>query len=134
MSGDYFNDTMGKLVLRLTVGGLMLFHGVAKILHPASLEFIGGSLANIGLPAFIGYGVYIGEVVAPLMVLLGVYCRLGGLIIAVNMVFAIALAHMGDLFALTPHGGWALELQAFYLLGGVIVLLMGSGRLAIRPD
>ena len=134
MSGDYFNDTMGKLVLRLTVGGLMLFHGVAKILHPASLEFIGGALANIGLPAFIGYGVYVGEVVAPLMVMLGVYCRLGGLIIAVNMVFAIMLAHMGDLFTLTPHGGWAVELQAFYLLGGVVVLLMGSGRLAIRPD
>lgn len=134
MSGDYFNDTMGKLVLRLTLGGLMLFHGVGKILHPASLEFIGSALTNIGLPAFIGYGVYIGEVLAPLMVILGVYCRLGGLLIAVNMVFAIALAHMGELFTLNQHGAWALELQGFYLLCGVVVMLMGSGRLAIRPD
>ncbi len=32
------------------------------------------------------------------------------------------------------HGGWRLELQAFYLLGALAVVLMGSGRFAIKPD
>ena len=45
------NDAMGKLVLRLTVAILMLFHGVAKIIHPGSLEFIGNSLTAIGMPS-----------------------------------------------------------------------------------
>ena len=128
------NDAMGKLVLRLTVAILMLFHGVAKIVHPGSLEFIGSSLAGIGMPLVVAYGVYVGEVIAPLMVFFGFHCRLGGLLIVVNMIFAIMLAHPGDIFSLTKHGGWALELQGFYLFGGLAIALLGSGKYAIKPD
>ena len=134
MLNQFCNDAMGKLLLRLTVAGLMLFHGVAKILHPGSLEFIGSSLSNAGMPSAIAYGVYIGEVIAPLMVLLGFYARIGALILVVNMIFAIMLVHTGDFFSLTQHGGWAIELQAFYLLGGLAIVLLGSGKFAIKPD
>ena len=51
------------------------------------------------------------------MIIVGLYSRIGGLLIAINMLFAIALVHTGDLLALTDHGGWRLELQAFYLFG-----------------
>ena len=128
------NDALGKLVVRLTVGVLMLFHGVAKVLHPGSLDFIGGALAGAGLPEALAYGVYVGEIIAPLMIILGIQARMGGLIIVINMVFAILLVHTGDLFSLTEHGGWRLELQGFYLFGGLAILLLGSGRLALRPD
>lgn len=128
------NDAMGKLVLRLTVAILMLFHGVAKIIHPGSLEFIGNSLVGIGMPSVLAYGVYVGEVIAPLMVLFGFHSRIGGLLIVVNMVFAIMLAHSGDIFSLTKHGGWALELQGFYLFGGLAIALLGSGKYAIKAD
>jgi len=134
MLNQFRNDAMGKLLLRLTVAGLMLFHGVAKILHPGSLEFIGSSLSNAGMPSAIAYGVYIGEVIAPLMVLLGFYARIGALILVANMIFAIMLVHTGDFFSLTQHGGWAIELQAFYLLGGLAIVLLGSGKFAIKPD
>ena len=134
MLNQFRNDAMGKLLLRLTVAGLMLFHGVAKILNPGSLEFIGSSLSNAGMPSAIAYGVYIGEVIAPLMVLLGFYARIGALILVVNMIFAIMLVHTGDFFSLTQHGGWAIELQAFYLLGGLAIVLLGSGKFAIKPD
>jgi len=128
------NDAAGKLVLRLTVGVLMLFHGAAKLLHGGTLDFISGQLAGHGLPGFIAYGVFVGEIIAPLMLILGVYARVGGLLALVNMLFAIGLAHTGDLFALTDHGGYRLELQAFYLFGSLAVLLLGSGRYAVRPD
>lgn len=134
MFNSFQFEAMGKLVLRLTVAILMLFHGVAKILHPASLEFIGNSLSNIGLPAALAYGVYVGEIIAPLMVLSGFRCRIGALIIVVNMIFAIVLVHSGDLFSLTKHGGWTLELQGFYLFGALAIALLGSGRYAIKPD
>lgn len=134
MLDQFRNDAVGKLLLRLTVAGLMLFHGVAKILHPGSLEFIGSSLSGAGLPSALAYGVYVGEVIAPLMILLGYFSRIGALILVVNMLFAIMLVHMGELFSLTPHGGWAIELQAFYLLGGLAIALLGSGRFAIKPD
>ena len=128
------NDAFGKLVLRLTVGILMLFHGVSKVLHPGTLDFIGGALTGAGLPAVLAYGVYLGEIIAPLMIILGVQARLGGLIVVINMVFAIMLVHTGDLFSLTEHGGWRLELQGFYLFCGLAIMFLGSGRMAIKPD
>ncbi len=128
------NDNAGKLVLRLTLGILVLFHGVAKIIHPDSLGFIKSGVVGWGLPEIVAYGVYIGEVLAPLLLILGVYTRWAGLIVVVNMVFAIGLAHMNHLFALTDHGGYRLELQMFYLFGALAVMFLGSGRYAVRPD
>jgi putative oxidoreductase len=128
------SDAVGKLVLRLTVGILMLFHGVAKVLHPGTLDFIGGALTGAGLPEVLAYGVYLGEIIAPLMIILGFQARIGGLILVINMIFAIVLMHSGDLFSLTEHGGWRLELQGFYLFGGLAIMFLGSGRMAVRPD
>ena len=134
MNLNFLDEDTGKLILRLSVAGLMLFHGIAKIMHPGSLDFIGGMLSGFGLPAILAYGVYIGEVVAPLMVIVGWKTRIGGLIMVVNMLFAIMLAHTGDFFSLSEHGGWMIELQMFYLLSALAVMFLGSGRLAIKPD
>ena len=128
------NHSLGLLIMRLMVGGLMLFHGIAKIMHPDSLNFISGTLSSVGLPSFIAYGVYIGEVIAPLMIIAGIFSRYAGLVVVVNMTFALFLAHTGVVFMLTEHGGWSLELQAFYLFGALAIVLMGSGRLAFKPD
>lgn len=128
------NDDLGKLILRLTVGVLILFHGLHKILNPASLDFINQQLASINLPPVLAYGVYIGEVVAALMVIFGFFSRLGGLLIFGNMIFALVLAHSDQLFTLTKTGGWALELQGFYLFSSLAIFFLGSGKWAIRPD
>lgn len=134
MSNLVHNDAVGKLILRLTLGLLMLFHGVAKLLHPGSLEFINSQLTQLGLPTALAYGVYVGEILAPLMIILGVFARYGGLIVMINMIFAIVLVHTGDLLALSDHGGWRLELQGFYLFCGLAIVFLGSGRMAVRPD
>ena len=128
------NDAAGKLVVRLTLGTLMLFHGVAKVLHPGTLDYISTNLAATGLPGMFAYGVYVGEIIAPLMIVLGIHARIGGLLIVINMILAVLLMHSGDLFSLTEHGGWRLELQGFYLFCGLAVMLLGSGRLAVKPD
>ena len=134
MSELLHNDALGKLILRLTVGTLMLFHGIAKIMNPGTVDFIGGALSGSGLPSILAYGVYVGEVIAPLMLIVGVYCRYGAIIIVINMLFAIMLMHSGDIFALTEHGGWRLELQGFYLFCSLALVFLGSGRYAIKPD
>jgi putative oxidoreductase len=128
------NDNLGKLILRVTVGVLILLHGVHKIFNPGSLDFISKQLSGINLPHALAYGVYVGEVIAPLMIILGIFSRIGGLLVFGNMVFALVLAHRSELFTLTGTGGWALELQGFYLFSGLAVLFLGSGRIAIRPD
>jgi putative oxidoreductase len=135
MKYPFQSDNLGKLILRLTLGGLILFHGVAKILNPAgAMGMIAGQLAAHGLPAFIAYGVYIGEVLAPLLILLGIFTRLGGLLVVANMVFAILLVHSSQLLMMTKQGGWQLELQGFYLLCGLAVYFLGSGKFAVKPD
>lgn len=129
------NDAVGKLILRLALGLLMLFHGVSKLMHASgTVERIGAQLASAGLPPALVYGVFIGELLAPLMILFGVYARIGGLIVVINMVFAVLLVHTGQLLSLTKTGGWALELQAFYFFTGLALLFLGSGKLAVKPD
>ena len=127
-------DDVGKLTLRLMVGILILLHGAHKLLHPDALGSIRGMLGSAGLPSLLAYGVYLGEVAGALMVILGIYSRLGGFFIAGNMLFAIGLAHRAQIFTLTNTGGWALELQGFFLFSGLALIFLGSGRLALRPD
>ena len=116
----------GKLVLRLTVGVLMLFHGIAKLV--GGVAGIGSALAKAGLPEALGYLVFIGEVLAPLLLLLGLWTRVAALVVMVNMIVAVLLVHSGQLLGLTRSGGFALELQAFYLFGALAIALLGAGR------
>jgi len=122
---------LAKLVLRLGLGGMMLLHGFGKF---NGVGFIVGKLTSVGLPSMLAYGVYIGEILAPLMLILGYYSRIGGWLIVVNMIFAIYLVHMEEIFALTERGVWAIELQMFFLITALAVALLGSGRFASKPD
>lgn len=123
------NDT-GKLVLRLTLGLLILLHGIFKLMH--GVGPIQEMVTGMGVPAFVAYGVYAGEVLGPLLLIIGFYARIGAALIAINMLFAFALAHMGDLMRLTQNGGWALELQGMFLATAVALVLMGPGRIGIN--
>jgi putative oxidoreductase len=123
-------DDMGKLVLRIALGAMILLHGFAKLRN--GVDPIEGMLAAHGLPTSLAYGALVGEVVAPLMVLLGLYARIGALLIAVNMLFAIGLAHMAQLSQLNEQGGWALELQGMFLATAVALALFGPGRYAVN--
>jgi len=134
MTIPFQSDALGKLILRLTLGGLILFHGVSKVLNPAAIDGISKNLATMGLPGAFGYAVYLGEVLAPLLILLGLYSRVGGLLVMINMIFAVLLNHTAQLMTLSKSGGWALELQGFYFLCGLAVFFLGSGRFAVKPD
>lgn len=122
-------DDAGKLLLRVSIGLLVLLHGIFKITH--GVGFIGGMLDKAGLPGFLAYGVYLGEVVAPLMMMLGVGARAGAALVVVNMLVALGLVHLGDLLTITKQGGWALELQGLYLFGALAVVLLGAGRYSV---
>ncbi|MBN1928286.1 MAG: DoxX family protein [Chlorobiaceae bacterium] len=123
------NDDLGKLILRLCVGGLMLFHGVHKLIYGHG--FIASKLKAVGLPQFLIAGVPLGEVVAPLLIIFGLYTRPAALLLAFVMGMAVWLVHMGQLTALGPHGGYALELQAFYFFGALAVAFFGAGRYGV---
>lgn len=124
------NADLGRLLLRIALGVLILFHGVAKL--RGGIDPITGLVTAMGLPAFVAYGVYVGEVVAPLLVIAGWFSRIAALVIAINMLFAVTLAHRPELFKLAQSGGYALELQALYLIVAIALALMGPGRFSMN--
>ena len=123
------SDDLGKLILRLALGILVLLHGIAKL--KGGIGFLTPMVTGLGLPPWFAYGVYIGEVAAPIMVILGLFARTGAFIIFVNMLFAIALAHMGEIATLGKTGGWALELQGMFLFTALALTFLNPGRYAI---
>ena len=123
---------LGKLALRLTVGVLLLFHGVHKVL--TGIGPIRDMIAAHHLPDFLAYFVYAGEVLAPVLIIIGLFSRVGGILVVINMIVAVALAHLGMMAQLTPMGGYALELQMFYLFSGLAVALLGAGRFSVGGE
>lgn len=124
------SNDIGKLILRVSVGVLMLFHGMNKIIHG-----VGGVkhlLSEAGLPQFLAYGVYVGEVIVPIFLILGLYARVASLVLAFNMFVAIILAHGGDMFSLSKHGGLVMELPLFYFILSIVIFLLGSGKYAVN--
>lgn len=119
-------DQFARLLLRVVLGVLLLFHGVYKILH--GVGPITGMVTQAGLPPFVAYGVFLGEVVAPVLLILGVWTRAAALVVLGNMLFALGLVHTADFLKLAKTGGWALELQAFYFFVALAVMLLGAGR------
>jgi putative oxidoreductase len=117
-------DNVGKLILRLVLGVLILLHGIAKIQSGA-----GWIVESVG---FLGYGVYLGEVLAPILLVIGWYARVGAALIAINMLFAIGMAHANEIFMLNQHGGWQIELQGMYLSAALALIFTGPGKFGLN--
>ncbi len=124
------NEDLGKLILRITVASLMLFHGYEKIIH--GIGSVEGALVNAGLPAFISYGSYIGEVIAPVLLILGLKVRFSALMIIFTMLTAVVLTHANDIFSITQYGAWVIEIQMFYMLSSLAIIFLGSGKYTIN--
>ena len=108
MNKDLFrNNDLGLLLLRLTVGGLMLFHGVHKLIY--GVAGIQGMLAGMGLPGFIAYFSLAAELLASILIVIGAWTRVASVIMVGNMAVAILMAHLPVLFTVDPTtGGWAI--------------------------
>ncbi|NYU07883.1 GntR family transcriptional regulator [Enterobacteriaceae bacterium CCUG 67584] len=126
------HEDFGRLLLRLAVGGLMLFHGLHKAIDGAG--GIAGMLVAKGLPGFIAWGVLMGEVVAPILIILGILTRPAALILAFTMVVAWLMVGTGKTFALDAVGAWAIESLVYFFVGALAVAFLGAGRFAVVSD
>ena len=121
---------MGKLILRIALGVLILLHGIGKI--RGGVAPIEQLLAAHGLPTFLAWGALVGEVLAPILLIAGFYARIGAALIAINMLTAFALVHIPQLGQLNEQGGWALELQGMFLFTAIALALLGPGRYSVN--
>ncbi|HHP2603887.1 TPA: DoxX family protein [Klebsiella quasipneumoniae] len=109
------HEDAGKLLLRLAVGGLMLFHGLHKLLD--GVDGISGMLA--------------GEVVAPCLLIVGILTRPAALVLAFTMVVAWLMVGLGKTFALDAVGAWAIENLVYFFVGALAIALLGAGRYSL---
>jgi len=123
------NRDTGLLLLRCTIGILIVFHGIANM--NSNYAYIKGLLNGIGMPEFLAYGGFIGEIIAPILIVIGYRAGLASLILAFFFLIAILLGHSSDIFSLNQFGGWGIELQAFYLFSAMVVFFTGAGKYAL---
>ena len=111
-------------LLSIGLGVLLLFHGIDKVIN--GIDGIVGMLEDVGIPYanYVALGVFVGEIIAPLLLIAGKYVRTAGGIIAFTMLVAILLAHRNDILALGDHGAWSIELPVLFMIGGLTLALL----------
>ena len=135
--GIIWNEDLGKLILRVNLGFLMLFHGGETLL------FTNNILENTDpVPDFIIWPLAVmSEVISSILIIFGVYTRVGGFFIAGFMFWAIMLRHT---FGERNHwfdtarplaeglAAHAMESQLFFLCGGLAVMMLGAGKYGLN--
>ncbi|HBR52715.1 MAG TPA: DoxX family protein [Flavobacteriaceae bacterium] len=118
------NYDIGLLVLRIGMAALMLTHGIPKF-----MAFIGGDLSVVGDPLGIGgmltsILVLLGELVAPVLIIIGIKTRFAAVASAITMAVAAFVVHGADPLAKK-------EMALLYLIGFLSIALMGAGSISV---
>jgi putative oxidoreductase len=117
---------LGLLALRLWLGlSLLLLHGWGKLSRFQEMSEKFADPLGIGTQASLGLAV-VGEVVAPVLLVFGLFTRLAALSCATTMAVAFFLVH--KMILKGPTSG---ELAFIYLAGFVTILIAGPGRFAL---
>jgi putative oxidoreductase len=120
----------GATLLRVTLGGLFLVHGLTKLL----LFTPAGTVAyfqSLGLPGPLAYVSITLELLLAVVLILGIYARWLGLLGVPLLLGTIISVHGGNGFGFAnPGGGW--EYPALWALLLVVQFLIGDGALALK--
>lgn len=123
------NVDLGALLIRLTVGILMLFHGIHKLTH--GLDGVKYLLNEAGLPEFLSYGSLVGEILAPIGLILGLFTRISALLVAFTMTMTMFVYYGFNGFSINEFGGLNAELNLFFLFSALSIFFLGSGKYAL---
>ncbi len=115
--------SLAMTVLRIGISALMLGHGIPKIsrLFESPIEFAD----PIGLgPVLSLILTLIGEVVAPVLIIIGWKTRLAAIPALITMLVAALIVHGSDPFQKK-------EMEIMYALGFLVILIGGPGKFAL---
>ena len=127
-----FQQNIGLLILRLSIGGLMLFHGYHKLIH--GVDGLVGMFSSKGFPGGIAYAVFLGELLAPILIIVGYRTKLASLFVVATMLVAMFVVHADDLLKIGDHGEWGVELIGLYLFGAMSIFFLGAGKFAVSSS
>lgn len=128
-------SSFGLLFLRVIFGICVLTHGISKIQNfTSSMQFIQELLIKNNLPQIMSYGVFVGEVIAPFLIIIGLFTRISSIIVFLNCLTILYLAHLSNLFGMTPQGGFINEIVFLYIGCSLCLIFTGSGKFALRKS
>ncbi len=122
------NTSTGLLILRLTIGILLLVHGVSKLYN--GVGWISDVLGSSGYISPVAYLVFMGELFATVLLICGFRTKIAAILVVINMCAAIFLVHRNDITTLSETGGWGIELPALFLFGAIALFFTGGGEYA----
>jgi putative oxidoreductase len=124
------NLDVALLVLRLALAVVLLYHGLPKLMN-FSQTIANFQGMHIPAPTFTAAFAVLAEVIGGILILLGVAVDIGGLLVVIDMLGAIAFVHLPNGFDFTK-GGW--EHPFTILAMALAVALAGSGRTSVAGE
>ena len=136
-------ENLGKFLLRLTIGILLLFHADAFFHGDRGIPIV---VAAWGLPILLVYVGVLLEVAGSVSIILGLFTRIGALAVTVFMLAAVAMVDIMKVPGLPFSGNhlflrgtnpfgipdrYFLETQALFLFGAVAIALLGPGTCSL---
>ncbi len=116
---SWLNTDAGILVLRIGVGAIFIMSGWMKV---SMMSATVGMFGQMGFSPFWAYVATFGELLGGILVLLGIYTRLGALILATVMTVAISLTYKDLTMVMTP--------VAFFI-SNLALIFTGSGKFSL---
>lgn len=121
-----------RLLLRLALGAMWLSHGLVLKLLTFGVAGLSGWLESAGLPAALAVPLIAAEAIGGAAILLGFHGRLASLLLLPILLGALWI-HAGNGWVFTSaNGGW--EYPLFLVVASLVHVLLGDGRLAVRPE
>jgi putative oxidoreductase len=115
--------SVGLLLLRLSVGVLMIHHGQEKLADPQQFANTYVASLHLPFPLFFAYAAGFSELIGSWLLILGLFTPLGALALTGTMTVA-AYQHIST----AGLNIYVLELVLLYLGGSLALLLNGPGR------
>ncbi len=126
--GRWTDSDAGILILRITLAINLFLNGWPKVVEGVEGQM--GLLAANGIPGVFMYFVYVSEIVAPVLLVLGLFTRLSAVSVIITMVVVFYVLPI-PFFGLNQFGGWNKEGQLFFLAVGAALFFTGAGRYRI---
>ncbi|MFQ8433615.1 DoxX family protein [Amaricoccus sp. W119] len=122
---------IAALLLRVSSGTLFITHGLLKLLVftvPGTVVYF----ESLGLPGFVAYLTIFAELAGGLALVLGIGTRAVALAL-VPVLLGAVWVHGGNGWLFSGEGGgW--EFPLFWAIVQIVIALLGSGALALKPS
>ncbi|TSC96917.1 MAG: putative oxidoreductase [Candidatus Peregrinibacteria bacterium Greene1014_49] len=124
------SDSWSLLIVRVTVGGVILVHGLQKlgVIGDGNWSGTMGFLTGMGIPSIVAALVILGESVGAASLILGFLSRFCALGIGIIMLGAIMLVHAKNGFS-AGNGGYEMHLLIIGMCAAIAVA--GGGKWSV---